>query len=315
MTKLKDKLIASGIISTQAELIPLQGGVSSDIYLVIDDGKKLVVKQALEKLKVTEDWRADISRNKFELRYLQYVNRFLPDCVPTVLDGNEDSGFFTMEFLGDDFKNLKTEFLEGHINEKAVYRVIDALATIHKKSKNDESVKRTFDSTENFIELRVSPYFLFLRTKFPELSQLIDEKCERLIAKRYCLVHGDFSPKNILINNDRSVLLDCEVAWYGNPAFDMAFFLNHLLLKGIYLKNNEFFELSKKILSLYTEKFEDISADILDLLPMLLLARVAGKSPAEYLDQETKDKIKPVAISFIKSVPSDLGTLINAIKF
>ncbi|GAD90647.1 enolase [Vibrio halioticoli NBRC 102217] len=314
MSDLKQRLIESGIITDKATLKPLTGGVSSDIYLITEGEKKLVVKQALEKLKVAADWRADVSRNKFELRYLQYVNRFMPNCVPTVLDGDEDSGFFTMEFLDGDFKNLKTEFLDNNIDEIAVLRTVEALAEIHKVSENDEQAKALFDSTKNFIELRVSPYFYALKEGFPKLAASIDARCERLLEKRYALVHGDFSPKNILIDDDRSVLLDCEVAWYGNPSFDMAFFINHLLLKGVHLNQPKFFALAEKVLAVYSEKFKDISLDILELLPMLLLARVAGKSPAEYLTDESKQLIQPIAEKYIEQSLSSLSELIEELK-
>ena len=48
------------------------------------------------------------------------------------------------------------------------------------------------------------------------------------------LVHGDVSPKNILVGPRGPVFLDAECAWYGDPAFDLAFCLNHLLLKCLW---------------------------------------------------------------------------------
>jgi len=315
MSDLKQKLIAAGIVDDGAILEPLTGGVSSDIYLVRDGDRKLVVKKALEQLKVKEEWKADVSRNKYELRYLKYVGRFLPECVPTVLDGDEDAGFFTMEFLGDGFLNMKKEFLNGRIDKPAVTRVIDALAVIHNTSRGDDSIKGAFDTTDNFIELRVSPYFLFLKHKFPEMAGIIDDKCDRLTTNRCCLVHGDFSPKNILYNENRSVILDCEVAWYGNPAFDVGFFLNHLILKGVHLRQPTFFELARDVMGQYTAAVDvDIADDVLDILPMLLLARVDGKSPAEYLTQESRDLIKPQAIRFIRKNPESLDELLATIS-
>lgn len=313
MSDLKQKLVNAGIIGKDAVLEALSGGVSSDIYLVRDGGRKLVVKKALDQLKVKEEWKADISRNKYELRYLKYVSLFLPDCVPTVLDGDEDAGFFTMEFLDGDFLNMKQELLAGRIDRPAVLRVIKALATIHTTSRNNDTVRTAFDTTANFIELRVSPYFLFLRQKFPEIAAIIDSNCGQLISNRYCLIHGDFSPKNILYNKKRSVIIDCEVAWYGNPAFDVSFFLSHLILKGVHLGNLAFFELAHDVLAEYTARFgEDISADVLNILPMLLLARVGGKSLAEYLTQESRDFIESRAIDLISRTPQSLDALLSA---
>ena len=64
--------------------------------------------------------------------------------------------------------------------------------------------------------------------------EVLRAEAERLVTCRSVLVHGDFSPKNLLVSGDRLVIIDCEVAWYGDPAFDLAFLLNHLCLKALY---------------------------------------------------------------------------------
>ena len=51
---------------------------------------------------------------------------------------------------------------------------------------------------------------------------------------RLVMVHGDVSPKNILLGPGGPVFLDAECACIGDPAFDLAFCLNHMLLKCLW---------------------------------------------------------------------------------
>src|SRR5208283_2972071 len=103
-----------------------------------------------------------------------------------------------------------------------------------RRTAGDEGLRKKFDTTQNFHQLRVEPYLLTTGARHPALRSLFDAEAHRIEATREALVHGDFSPKNILIRGDRLVLLDCEVAWYGDPVFDVAFFLNHLFLKSLH---------------------------------------------------------------------------------
>jgi aminoglycoside phosphotransferase (APT) family kinase protein len=210
----------------------LTGGVSSEIYRVDDGVETFVVKRALAKLRVSEDWSADVGRNRFEQSYLSYVGQFLPAAVPRVRQARPDHGYFTMEYLGPEFSNWKQLLMSGHCQVRHAILAAEVLGSIHAKSAGDEDAARLFDTGLNFRQLRTEPYFLTAARRHPELRQLIETEVERLESTHQCLVHGDFSPKNMLIHQDRLVLLDCEVAWYGDPAFDVAFLLNHLLLKS-----------------------------------------------------------------------------------
>jgi aminoglycoside phosphotransferase (APT) family kinase protein len=147
---------------------------------------------------------------------------------------------------------------------------------------------RLFDTTPVFFQLRIEPFLLTTGAKHPELRPLFETEAARLAATRECLVHGDFSPKNILINGDRLVVLDCEVAWYGDPAFDLAFLMTHLCLKplrhaprpvGVQPMPGEFWSAYQAV-----RPSPEIESRVGQLLLMLMLARVDGKSPVEYLD-------------------------------
>ena len=47
----------------QLDVLPLTGGVASDIWLIRSGPRSFVIKRALEKLRVAADWHAPIARN------------------------------------------------------------------------------------------------------------------------------------------------------------------------------------------------------------------------------------------------------------
>src|SRR5205823_1327535 len=153
------------------------------------------------------------------------------------------------------------------------------------------------DTTESFHQLRTSPYLLRTAQRHPALAPLFEEEALRLESTRECLVHGDFSPKNILLSPDRLLILDSEAAWYGDPAFDIAFFLNHLCLKALYHapRDTGLRALFDAAVDAYfvTEGSATIDRRSARLLLMLLLARIDGKSPVEYIqDDKKKDLVR-----------------------
>ena len=311
------QLIEHGTIRNEdATLTPLTGGVSSDIYRVEDGDRRFVVKRALPQLKVEDDWFADVSRNQFELAYLETVGEFLPDAVPKVLDSDPESGWFAMEFL-EGFANWKMLLLKGYCDPDQARAAARILGTIHRQTWNDSKVREEFESTENFNQLRIDPYLLTTaeRTGNTHLATEIRFEAKRLREQRLCLVHGDYSPKNLLFQGDRLVVLDCEVAWFGDPTFDVAFLLNHLLLKALHLdeKSGELVGMAMAAWNEYTgvlqhqKKISKVSGPLCRLLPMLMLARVDGKSPVEYLDDERKRQLIRdfTAESILRKQPGD----------
>ncbi len=293
-------LVKKGLLrSSDVRITTLSGGVSSELLLLDDGIDRFVLKRALPKLKVKEDWFADVKRNHVEQRYLKYVSGFLPEAVPDILYSNEEHHFFCMEMLENGLTNWKGLLLEGKIHSSYAKAAGKILGVIHNRSAGDRTVENQFDTLANFQELRIEPYLIHTGEQHPDLALYFNQEAERLASVKICLVHGDFSPKNILVSPQRLVILDCEVAWYGDPVFDVAFLLNHFMLKALYLpqKADEFINLSLKAFEAYRIHAKNLvdaafETRLVKLLLLLMLARVDGKSPVEYLNATQKQKVR-----------------------
>lgn len=283
-------LFKKGLLPTRNfEIIPLLGGVSSEIFLLKDAQVQLVVKKALPRLKVKEVWRADTSRNRVEQAFITFVSRFQPEVVPKILFSDHRADFFAMEYLGSEYSNWKEQLLQGVFQEAVSRQLATILANIHTHSYGNETARKCFDTTNNFNSLRIEPYLLTTADRNPPVRELIVFEAKRLAMHRECLVHGDFSPKNVMVSTGRMVLLDHEVAWYGDPAFDLAFMLTHLHLKQ-FLQGpsfNELPDLATVFWNTYFKQYQPEAGNLkersLRLWLMILLARIDGKSPVEYL--------------------------------
>lgn len=313
--ELRKLLLERGWIESRtAAFTPLTGGVSSEIFLVEDGGRRFVVKRALEKLKVAADWFADTARNHSEQAYIRYVGSFRPDAMPAILGSDAKAGLFAMEFL-DGFSNWKQALLDGRCDTALARKAGKLLGEIHARSWGAPEVLAQFDSIPNFDQLRIDPYLRATAAEHPTLQSLVLAEAERLTESRECLIHGDYSPKNILFNEDRLVPLDCEVACFADAAFDLSFFLNHLFLKSLYHAPNSigFPPMVDAARAGYregnAEHADAVEGRTAHLLPMLLLARVDGKSPVEYLKISQQEFIRQFVHDVLAKGNENLSTL------
>lgn len=301
---IKSLLLKENLVSGPGiQFTPLKGGVSSDIVLVSDGENSVVVKQALPKLNVEDDWYADISRNENEQKFLQFLRKIKSEASPKLLYSNSEHSFFVMEFLDEGFQNWKKMMLNGIFDPMIAEKSAELLATIHQKSWNNEDLKQEFNKSQNFYELRTEPYLVTTGERHSDLKDQFFDEVERLKLHQEAIVHGDFSPKNIMVKNGRVVLLDHEVAWFGDPAFDLAFFINHLYLKMLnhFKKTGEIQDMTKIGWKSYFDQMgervlQQMESRTIRLLLMMMLARIDGKSPVEYLDNDQQQFVR----SFVK---------------
>ena len=212
----------------------LAGGVSSDIYRVdLPCGVTVCVKRALPKLKVAAEWRVPVSRNRWEAEWMRVAGAITPSAVPRLLGEDRDTGCFAMEFFPPErYPTWKALLSGGTVVTADAARVGDTLGRIHAATADHSDVAARFATDNIFYDIRLEPYLVATGRAQPQLAARLGELVETTRRTRRTLVHGDFSPKNILCGPAGPVIVDAECAWFGDPAFDLAFVLNHLLLKG-----------------------------------------------------------------------------------
>ena len=295
-----------------ARWTPLTGGVSSDLWRVDLPGRSLCVKRALAKLKVAADWQAPVSRNAYEWAWMRFASRHRPDSVPELLAHDSEAGLFAMAYLPPEHYPLwKAQLLDGEVRVETAAAVGELLGTLHAASAGDAALTAEFATDDNFHALRIEPYLLATAAAHSGLSDILQGLADRTATTHLALVHGDVSPKNILVGPSGPVLLDAECAWYGDPAFDLAFCVNHLLLKSLAVPGRRADLLrSARILSEEYVRCVDweprpaLEARAASLLPALMLARVDGKSPVEYLTHDRHRLLVRTAASALLRAPA-----------
>jgi aminoglycoside phosphotransferase (APT) family kinase protein len=298
-TSLYESLCRMGLIAAgeTPPLTPLAGGVSSDIYRVDLSGGAVCVKRALDKLKVAADWRAPVERNRFEVEWMRVAGGVVPRAVPAVIAEDAASGAFAMSWLDPKtYPVWKAQLRDGQIEIRTAAAVGRIVAAIHNATARDSIIARRFASDAIFHSIRLAPYLLATADKHPDCASALEQLVAVTASTKLVLVHGDVSPKNILVGPDGPVLLDAECAWYGDPAFDLAFCLNHMLLKCAWRPQwtAQYLECFDALAAAYLDAVQwepraNIEARTARLLPGLLLARVDGKSPVEYLLGDTEE--------------------------
>ena len=286
----------------------LTGGVSSDIWRVSAGGRTFCVKRALPKLRVAADWRAPVERNANEAAWFKVVGAFLPQSVPKILAEDAAAGVFAMQHLADSsYRNWKDLLRNGVVDTDTAGEVGRRLAVIHDTTARLPDLAPRIAADAIFHAIRLEPYLLATAQVHHALAGPLESLARVTATTRRALVHGDVSPKNILIGPHGPVFLDAECAWWGDPAFDLAFCLNHLLLKALWVPRSaaQFLAAYAMLVRRYMagvawEPAAAVEQRTARLLPGLFLARVDGKSPVEYVTEERdKGRVRRVATDLL----------------
>jgi aminoglycoside phosphotransferase (APT) family kinase protein len=267
----------------------LTGGVSSEIWKAELPTRAIVIKRALERLKVEAEWIVPTARNEVEWAWLAQARRCCPDAVPALIAHDPLKGLFAMEYLDPDEFPCWRDLLDRDILDfETADRVGARLVMLHAAAADDAQLLRGFDHADLFHALRLDPYLLTTARRHPDLAVPLSDLAARTANTRRTLIHGDISPKNILIGPRGPVFLDAECATHGDPAFDLAFCLALMLLGCVAHRGSaaERINAARRMTSAYLRGATWESADGLEeraaaLLPGLLLARIDGKSPVQ----------------------------------
>ncbi len=302
---------------------PLTGGVASDIAMVALPGRKLCLKFALAKLRVAADWQAPVHRNAAEYAWLTEVARIFPDSSVRLYGQSDTAHGFAMEYLDGAGVYLWKDALLAEAPEQGeAARVADRLGQIQAASTRPGFDARAFQNRGDFRALRIEPYLGYTAERHPELADVLGALGALLYDNNTVLVHGDVSPKNILFRAGTPFFLDAECAVMGDASFDPAFCLNHLILKAVHLPGSTDGLLAqvRAFWAAYAphitwEAPDALEARVCRLLPALMLARVDGKSPVEYLDETARDVVRRVAIPLIQSPVQQVETFVETLAF
>jgi aminoglycoside phosphotransferase (APT) family kinase protein len=315
--KVEEFLQRAGL-GTPIRMEALAGGVSSDIWRVELPGRLVCVKRALPRLRVAQVWEAPIERNRYERQWLQVAREAAPSSAPQVLAWDDEAGLFAMEHLA--FPVWKGVLREGVADPAFAAQVGERLAAIHNFTRDRKTAER-FPTDDIFYAIRLEPYLVATAPRHPDLAEQLVALARRTATTHECLVHGDVSPKNILVGSDGPtqfpIFLDAECAWYGDPAFDLAFCLNHMFLKCIWVPGarSGFMQCYDSLANGYLAKVPNaaqVQQRAATLLPGLLLGRIDGKSPVEYLDEAQRALVRSVARKLLERPSETLSELRNA---
>ena len=296
---------------------PLGGGVSNRVVRVDAGDRSFVLKQPLSNLAVEDDWPADVSRVHNEAAaaraYAAVIDAAgLDDVrVPAVLAEDEDAHVVVFSCAPDGAVMWKAELLDGRVDPTVARSLGRLLGTVHERASRDDELRERFADPTPFDQLRVDPYHRTTAERHPEVAGEIRAEAERVLAADRTLVHGDYSPKNVLVDRSTGIrwLLDFEVAHWGDPAFDTAFMLNHLFIKSVHVDGrlDACIDAARGFWSAYCGASGwDVERETVRELAVLMLARVDGKSPVEYLDPGEDDLLREIST---RALREGTGTL------
>jgi 5-methylthioribose kinase len=327
MTFSLDAENAAGYLRSQGLLEPdapasaevLGGGISNVLVKVITPDDCLVVKQSLPKLRVDEDWFADRERIFREWECIDTLSQVLPlGTIPKVRHRDRENFLFVMSCAPAGGVNWKKQLLNGETDAVVAEKVGAALGAMHSTTAKMAAVKSLFLDDRAFVQLRIDPYHRAAARVHPDVAAAIQREAQRMLGVKIALVHGDYSPKNVIVTGQDIFLVDFEVAHYGNPVFDLAFMFNHLLLKAMHNRHikSRYFGLAEAFWRGYqTGRAESGWArNTAAQVGCLMLARIDGKSPAEYIvDPAAKDLARRVAKKLLTGGVSTLDGMLQLV--
>ncbi len=310
-------LVAQGLLlpSEPAVISRLAGGVSSRTMLVErPSGERWVVKQALPALRVHVEWLSSPARSAREAEGARALASILPaGSVPEVVFEDPANHLFVMTAAGASAQNWKTLLLAGTVNSHHFMAAGDLLARIHRESAaRSGEFAAAFSGATYFESLRLEPYYEYTAREVPEAAAFLASLCDQTRSRRLALVHGDFSPKNLLVTPERMVLLDHEVIHFGDPAFDLGFVFAHFLSKAHHMPSQRaaLLEGAGAFWRSYRQGAPDPAGAAAHTLGCLL-ARVAGRSQLEYLDPSEKLRQRAACLNLMSAPPATVGALAN----
>lgn len=297
----------------------LAGGVSNrTVHVQRQNGEAWVLKQALAKLRVEVDWFSAPERIHREAAGLRWLGQIIPGQVPQFVFADEKQHILGMSAVPQPHQNWKTALLDGRASTEQARAFGRLLASIHSAVDRFPALQDEFADRRFFEELRLEPYYSYTASQVPQARAFLEQLIEDTRDRRLALVHGDYSPKNVLISQGKLILLDFEVIHFGDPAFDIGFSFAHFLAKAYFLPTarSDFLGMARAYWRAYYQGLNpQMRATVVEPAPRhtlaCVLARMAGRSPLEYLDQAQRSALKRIALELIEQELADMETLLE----
>ena len=310
----RDYLSSRGLDPAPGAIVqPLGGGVSNIVLAVGEGPGAVVVKQALARLRVADHWPAPRDRAIAEAEALDLVGALTPGAAPAVLDRDPDRSTLVVERAPARWEDWKSVLLAGTIDKGVAVRLGSLLAQWHGATWQGNGLSARLRRTERFEALRVDPYYRTVARRRPETAAAVLGHASEMMGRQLCLVHGDFSPKNVLVGPGLDFwVIDFEVAHFGDPVFDLAFLLCHLMLKSVHRPawaaayDACAVEFGRTYAAGVQAELAPTWAYVLGHVGCLMLARVDGKSPAEYLTADERAQVKRFGDLLLSAPPGKL---------
>jgi aminoglycoside phosphotransferase (APT) family kinase protein len=311
VTRLRQRQILTS--GADVEIERLSGGVSAEVFVLSDGQQRLVAKRALARLRVAQEWHASPTRVLVEADAISFARGIRPANVPEVVDVDAEGLVIVMTAAPLDMESWKFRLLNGDIDPAVGRSLGAALADWHSRSSSDPAVLSRFADRTYFFQLRVSPFFQRVAEVNNDLAHKIEAVVERMMQRTVCLVHGDFSPKNVLVGDGSFWVIDWEIAHIGDPAFDLAFLVSHLACKAIHRPGDvaRYQSCAEAFLATYLDQ-SAVHVDQFDMVLQagcLILARADGKSPADYFDAGDSDAARVLGRWVLEERISDVAAL------
>jgi len=304
------------------DIYRIAGGVSSNVWLARDGDAAYVLKQALHRLRVRQCWEAPLARATFERRWLALAAELDPGMVAPTLHFDPALPLLVTAYLAPErFPVWQRLLFAGTANCAQAAAVGAALAGLHAHTAGKAQYRQRFDAAPVLWATRIDPYFFATAERHPRLATRLQALGRSVLREARAVIHGDASPKNILLGPAGPVFLDAECACYADPAFDLAFCLNHLLLKGFALPalRTPLAAQAGALVDAYRSGVRWESADAVLgraalLLPALMLARIDGKVPLAYLSAPAlQQTVRKIALHHLEAGTGALERLLESV--
>lgn len=300
----------------------LGGGVSNVVMRVDVEGQApFVLKQARERLRTEAYWISQLDRIWTEKAALEWLATFLPvGTVPEVLFADPENFLLAMTCAPLDATVWKGRLLAGEVDPAVARRAGEVLGAIHAETSGHPDLKGHWADLVVFDQLRIDPFYRTIARVHPDVSPQVEALLARMRdMPRACLVLADFSPKNILVHARGLTVVDFETAHAGDPAFDLGFFLSHLLLKAVRARpdHEPYLALTRSFQDAYLGRFDAGEEDIAfgrrvnAHAAACALARVDGTSPVDYLDPRARETVRRFARTALQVGPPTWDALLG----